>query len=449
MIQDILRTRYADCLKGLDIYENRGSLILSRIIVNDECRGQGVGTKIMKDLVDYADHNGQIVALTPSSDFGGSKNRLVQFYKRFGFKMNKGANKDYEFRDTMIRYPLQSGQKRVNEVGEANLEPFPYDLKGKFEEEFATTYYNTTFDSTNGTKHIVDVNVEHDENLMDIAFAAFGSDSKLSTKVVTNTGEMMKVMSTIIHIIKTIKEKHPDIERILYSPSTRGPQDTAREKLYAAFVKKHLPNATIEKYDDDIVVTINESTEKLEGGLADGMNITDLAKHHDVPVKEISSQLVKGIKVELEHTKDDKVAKEVAMDHLYEDPKYYTKLEKVEETRTLIKKLLKEAVDLSVTDETPDNMVYDIIYNGRRAGIIGCGKSPAGLDDQTLEITEFKLENAYQNINTANQAVRSLWQAYPDAQRLIVNIPESSAHFWGKLGFQRLNDSFYQLMRGH
>jgi hypothetical protein len=39
-------------------------------------------------------------------------------------------------------------------------------------------------------------------------------------------------------------------------------------------------------------------------------------------------QLEMGIKVEMEHTDDKKVAKTIALDHLAEDPKYYTKLAK-------------------------------------------------------------------------------------------------------------------------
>lgn len=41
-----------------------------------------------------------------------------------------------------------------------------------------------------------------------------------------------------------------------------------------------------------------------------------------------SNQISKGTKVELEHTHDKEIAKEIAMDHLTEDPKYYDKLEK-------------------------------------------------------------------------------------------------------------------------
>jgi len=70
--------------------------------------------------------------------------------------------------------------------------------------------------------------------------------------------------------------------------------------------------------------------EEISGGLSKGMTIADLAKKHNVKVGDIKSQIKKGIKVEMEHTEDKKVAKEIAMDHLYEDPKYYDKLKKIE-----------------------------------------------------------------------------------------------------------------------
>jgi hypothetical protein len=110
MIEDILKARYGEYLDGLDIYENKTSLILSRIVVKDEFRGTGIGSKIMEELTNYANKNNQIVALTPSGDFGGNKNRLIQFYKSFGFKHNKGQYKHFGFRDSMIRYP------RMNET---------------------------------------------------------------------------------------------------------------------------------------------------------------------------------------------------------------------------------------------------------------------------------------------------------------------------------------------
>lgn len=65
-------------------------------------------------------------------------------------------------------------------------------------------------------------------------------------------------------------------------------------------------------------------------GLAKNMTIKDLAKKHKVKIQDIQNQVKKGIEVEKEHTKSKKIAKKIAMDHIYEDPKYYDKLKKVE-----------------------------------------------------------------------------------------------------------------------
>lgn len=78
-----------------------------------------------------------------------------------------------------------------------------------------------------------------------------------------------------------------------------------------------------------IDMNLNE-TEKLKGGLSDNMSLGDIAVKHKVDIKDITNQFLQGVKVEMEHTNDKQKAKEIAMDHLYEDPKYYTKLKKVE-----------------------------------------------------------------------------------------------------------------------
>lgn len=73
-----------------------------------------------------------------------------------------------------------------------------------------------------------------------------------------------------------------------------------------------------------------KSKETIKGGLSDNKTIQDIAKKHKVDVDLLKVQLDNGIKVEMEHTKSKKIATEIALDHLYEDPKYYTKLKKIE-----------------------------------------------------------------------------------------------------------------------
>jgi hypothetical protein len=86
---------------------------------------------------------------------------------------------------------------------------------------------------------------------------------------------------------------------------------------------------------DEIAV----QTDKIPGGLAKGKNLIDLAKKWDskgyydpkqFAAKYIKPQLIKGIKVEMEHTTDVRIATEIAMDHLWEDLKYYDKLASIE-----------------------------------------------------------------------------------------------------------------------
>jgi hypothetical protein len=70
--------------------------------------------------------------------------------------------------------------------------------------------------------------------------------------------------------------------------------------------------------------------EKIPGGKAKGLTLKDLAKYHKMPLQSIKKKLDKGIKVEMEHTTDKNIAREIAIDHIYEDPNYYSKLKQIE-----------------------------------------------------------------------------------------------------------------------
>lgn len=59
------------------------------------------------------------------------------------------------------------------------------------------------------------------------------------------------------------------------------------------------------------------------------MTPSELATKYGVSKMDILKQLDMGIKVELEHTNNREVAREIALDHLGEDPNYYTKLKKL------------------------------------------------------------------------------------------------------------------------
>ena len=67
-----------------------GSVYLSDMYVREEYRGQGVGGEVMGRLCEFADINGLDIRCIPSSDDdGGGDERLMRFYGRFGFEVER------------------------------------------------------------------------------------------------------------------------------------------------------------------------------------------------------------------------------------------------------------------------------------------------------------------------------------------------------------------------
>lgn len=103
LVEDLMNDIESRYSVDLFIYYNKfaHTIILSKIVVDKNNRSKGIGSNVINEICDFADKHSLRIALTPSSDFGGSKSRLIQFYKNFGFKNYKG----YEFKESMVREP--------------------------------------------------------------------------------------------------------------------------------------------------------------------------------------------------------------------------------------------------------------------------------------------------------------------------------------------------------
>jgi hypothetical protein len=77
----------------------------------------------------------------------------------------------------------------------------------------------------------------------------------------------------------------------------------------SAEIGDETPDDAVDAMDSDEISTPDE----IEGGLGDDASVTDYDP----------DQISKGIKVEMEHTDDPKIALEITLDHLAEDPQYY------------------------------------------------------------------------------------------------------------------------------
>ena len=128
---DDISKKYEDVT--LDVFEKENVLSLDKIIVPEGNRGEGIGSNVMQDLIDYADKNNLKIILTPSKDFGAtSVTRLKKFYKQFGFIDNKGKNRDFSHKESMYRNPEEVVSKTEEVVEELPKEaPIVTDDAGK------------------------------------------------------------------------------------------------------------------------------------------------------------------------------------------------------------------------------------------------------------------------------------------------------------------------------
>lgn len=103
----------------------------------------------------------------------------------------------------------------------------------------------------------------------------------------------------------TISEKDAKNLKDHYDRTGRLPYGLTPQQ-YQEIIKKH--NLSTK--------SINERKNPIKGGKGDKLNIDEVNP----------TELSMGVKVEMEHTKDKNKAIDIAMDHLAEDPIYYTKL---------------------------------------------------------------------------------------------------------------------------
>ena len=111
-LSELLENKYD--LKKLYIQESEDYICLTNIVVNK--KNQGTGTSVLKELIEYADKYNKKLRLTPEKNKNKgatSVNRLIKFYKKFGFVENKGSNKDYEIHETMYRLPVEKPKPKI------------------------------------------------------------------------------------------------------------------------------------------------------------------------------------------------------------------------------------------------------------------------------------------------------------------------------------------------
>jgi len=144
-------------------------------------------------------------------------------------------------------------QEKLNEIGD--LSQKPYDWKAEFDKsDEENDVYSFITDS--GTKYEVNLyNSVGTRSVWDLEFLAQHGIRGMSSKQLTGGNEPLKIMSTIVDIVKSFIEYKGDVDSILYSP-TKGKtgeedaKDNTRAKLYKIIIQKNFPKAKISGTDD-------------------------------------------------------------------------------------------------------------------------------------------------------------------------------------------------------
>lgn len=104
MFNNTITSKYGQYVDQFFIHLKDGDIVLEFIDIKPQFRGRGFGSKIMKELVQFADSKQLSITLIPAPENyrSNSLNRLKTFYRKFGFVDSKRYPLEVPH---MVRYP--------------------------------------------------------------------------------------------------------------------------------------------------------------------------------------------------------------------------------------------------------------------------------------------------------------------------------------------------------
>ena len=142
-------------------------------------------------------------------------------------------------------------EELINEIGDAGAKPY----KWRRMDRRYDTYYIFTTDS--GLEYQVMTELGSGDTLTveyGVEVITKQGNKSIDYELVTNRGELFRIMATIVDIVKTFMKKNSGVEYIEFEGSKNKAGDQRRNKLYMQYIKKHLKPKSIE--DDGTLITI-------------------------------------------------------------------------------------------------------------------------------------------------------------------------------------------------
>jgi hypothetical protein len=158
--------------------------------------------------------------------------------------------------------------KKLKEIGDSSSQPYPFNFYG--DSGWGRIY---GFD-TEKYPYTVEI-LPDDEEPNEVSVRFYIPDDKdpdiENDIIVTNEGNLFRVMATISTIIKKDLQNHPEVNTLIFAPSkkTKETNNISRLNLYLKYIKKEYPNAIITKgtrpQDVKVILKEDESLRKWFG----------------------------------------------------------------------------------------------------------------------------------------------------------------------------------------
>ena len=154
----------------------------------------------------------------------------------------------------------------LKEIGDSSAQPYKFDFYGDYGGDriygFDTENYPYTvelryedFDNYDEDYEDFDNYDEDITNVLGIRFYVSDDDDDPDIEqdsIVTNKGELFKVMATVTAIVKKDIQNHPEIDTLTFTPAKKEGEtsNVSRLNLYTRYIKHEFPNATIKPIDN-------------------------------------------------------------------------------------------------------------------------------------------------------------------------------------------------------
>jgi hypothetical protein len=140
-------------------------------------------------------------------------------------------------------------EQMINEIGEASSKGFDWEWDNFSKKNYkATGELIATFKTDNETYEVKierEVGGTHGPDAYVLGFGvSTGGYHNVDYDVEVNKGEMFNVLSTVVNIIKKAVDML-DPRLLIIVPSKADKKDSRRLRLYKAYIRKQIPNASV------------------------------------------------------------------------------------------------------------------------------------------------------------------------------------------------------------